>query len=478
MTPPRFLAHQFWLAGLLWFSVFHLFGQPSFNPPTFTQPPSTQFSQPFSQSGTHSDTQQTVQNSDSRTFFLDVLCFKGSADSAQRVDVYSVIPYSALTFTKRGAQYVAAYTLVITLKSKEGATLQEITKEYPLADEKAEAASGVTGAIAYAQNSLNAAPGAYLVEAKVVDMLGKRSMAKTRSFTTIDFNKYDLSLSSLMLSSAIIQSGGRYAVTPYLDDDIAPLVGDAFYAFFESYFQSLTVDSVDVLWEILDARTSKRTTLGKRVRRFVKAERVQQYVRIDIPPSFPVGNYTLRVLALRPDAAKADLNDYEQRDVLAATQRSVRIEWKGLGYGTALQGEDLERAIRQLRFATTQNEVAAMMAASNEEEKQKRFYEFWKRLDPTPSTPRNEAYEEYYARIEFANRTFRYRPEGWQTDMGMVYVIYGQPSNANEQRRIDGRTLVSWYYAAFGREFVFIDSGFNDFRLISPPPVERYRYRR
>jgi GWxTD domain-containing protein len=409
---------------------------------------------------------------DQRSFFMDALCFKGS-DTAQRVDVYTIVPHQSLTFVKRGAQYIAAYRMVISLKGKDGKELQQITKEYPIAEEKFEATTGSSGAFAYAQNILSIPPGTYTVEVRVADILGKHTMQRVRTFTTIDFDKYDLSMSSLMFSSAITQSGQRYAVTPYLDDDIAPLGGDAFYAFFETYFHSLTADSVDFAYEILDAR-GKRALLSKRTRRLIKGERLQQYIKVEVPTSFAVGTYMLRVLALKPDTTV----DFKQSDVLTAAQRSVVLEWKGLGYGILLQGEELNRAIRQMRYATTTQDVNAILAAPNEEEKQKRFYEFWKRSDPTPKSPRNEGYEEYYTRIDFATRTFRHYSEGWMTDMGMVYVIYGQPTNASEQRRIDGRTMVSWYYASVGREFVFIDSGFGDFRLMSPPPIEKYRFRR
>jgi hypothetical protein len=69
--------------------------------------------------------------------------------------------------------------------------------------------------------------------------------------------------------------------------------------------------------------------------------------------------------------------------------------------------------------------------------------------------------------------------EGWASDMGMVYVIFGQPQYTRDVRR-DGRILWSWVYPMFAREFVFVDyTGFgNDFRLTSGMPFEKYRYRR
>ncbi len=417
--------------------------------------------------------QPTSLSGDTRSFFLDVLCFKGSTDSTQRIDVFTVVPYSSLTFVKRGSNYVTNYTLIVSLRTKDGKEIRQITKERPLSEEKIEPTIGVTGAFDYTQTTLEAPPGAYVVESRIVDVIGKRSMTRQRSFNTIDFDSYTFSLSSIMFSNAIAQNGNRYSVTPYLDDDVAPLVGDVFFAFFETYNRTPSVDSADFAYELLDQKNN-RVLLGKRLRRHIGAERVQQYVKVDLPANLSVGNYTLRVIALRPDTTR----EFTNKDIIAASVRSMKIEWKGLGFGIVLQGEELTKAIRQMKYVATAQELSTIQAAPNEEEKQRRFYDFWKKIDPTPGSPRNEAYDEYYARIEFAIRTFRHYVEGWQTDMGMVYTIYGQPPSANEQRRIDGRTVVVWYYPSYGKEFVFVDSGFGDFRLISPIPFDRYHYRR
>lgn len=413
------------------------------------------------------------QQGSQQQFFLDVLSFKGTSDSAQRIDVFSVIPYQSLTFVKQGATYITKYLLVATLRNKDGKEIQSISKERPIAEERMDVASGYTGAFDYDQTIMSAPPGQYTIEVQIYDVMGKRKMSRQRGITTIPFERNTVSLSSLMFSNAIAQNGNRYAITPYLDDDIAPLVGDVFFAFFELYNQIPANDSTDFSYELLDAKNN-RTLVGKRVRRFIGSERSQQYIRIDLPGNIAVGNYTLRIMALRPDTTR----EVVPRDIIAASVRALKIEWKGLGFGTALQGEDLNKAIKQMRYVATVQEINAIQAAPSEEEKQRRFYEYWKKLDPSSGTPRNEAFDEYYSRIEFANRTFRLYNEGWQTDMGMVYVIFGQPASANEQRRIDGRVIVSWYYPSFGREFNFVDSGFSDFRLITPIPVERYRYRR
>jgi GWxTD domain-containing protein len=56
---------------------------------------------------------------------------------------------------------------------------------------------------------------------------------------------------------------------------------------------------------------------------------------------------------------------------------------------------------------------------------------FWKMRDPTPGTPENEFKEELIKRFEYVNKYFSRATtrEGWQTDMGKIYMILGPPAS-------------------------------------------------
>ncbi len=55
---------------------------------------------------------------------------------------------------------------------------------------------------------------------------------------------------------------------------------------------------------------------------------------------------------------------------------------------------------------------------------------FWLERDPTPGTPINEARASYNVRLEYVTHSFRTSLlEGWETDMGRVYLKYGAPDN-------------------------------------------------
>ncbi|MCJ7812187.1 GWxTD domain-containing protein [bacterium] len=106
-------------------------------------------------------------------------------------------------------------------------------------------------------------------------------------------------------------------------------------------------------------------------------------------------------------------------------------------------------------------------------EQEKIIDTFWKERDPIPATEKNELEEEYYRRITFSNQYFsnwQEETEGWQTDRGRIFIIYGKPSLV--ENPADATDQFSryeiWIYSHLKKRFVFFDShGTGDYRLIA-----------
>ncbi|HBY18343.1 MAG: hypothetical protein XD77_0454 [Marinimicrobia bacterium 46_47] len=135
---------------------------------------------------------------------------------------------------------------------------------------------------------------------------------------------------------------------------------------------------------------------------------------------------------------------------------------------------DLDLAVRQMRYLRMTNFIQAdeyqkMLNATGDEQK-KLFQDFWKRNDPSPNTPNNELMNEYFHRIELANQLFSGFLDGWESDRGMIYTIFGEPDDV-EQHTFDLSTkpYIIWYYHNLNRQFVFMDyTGFGDYQLTQP----------
>jgi GWxTD domain-containing protein len=68
-------------------------------------------------------------------------------------------------------------------------------------------------------------------------------------------------------------------------------------------------------------------------------------------------------------------------------------------------------------------------------ERERVLEDFWRRRDPTPDTAENEARLDFQARIDHANANFEApgNERGMFSDMGRVYIRYGEPDEVLKQ---------------------------------------------
>lgn len=98
---------------------------------------------------------------------------------------------------------------------------------------------------------------------------------------------------------------------------------------------------------------------------------------------------------------------------------------------------------------------------------------FWARRDPTPGTPRNEARDDFYARIASADRDYREggaaQIPGWRTDRGRIFIRYGAPDEVLRRPQPDySLPYEAWKYTRGRRlKFVFVDlTRFGNYALV------------
>ena len=98
---------------------------------------------------------------------------------------------------------------------------------------------------------------------------------------------------------------------------------------------------------------------------------------------------------------------------------------------------------------------------------------FWEKRDPTPGTPRNEAQEDFYRRINEANRRYREggaaQIPGWRTDRGRIFIKLGPPDEVLSRPQAGNtRPFEVWKYTRTRPlKYVFLDpTGFGNYALI------------
>ncbi|MBN2565697.1 MAG: GWxTD domain-containing protein [Candidatus Eisenbacteria bacterium] len=129
-------------------------------------------------------------------------------------------------------------------------------------------------------------------------------------------------------------------------------------------------------------------------------------------------------------------------------------------------GQDPDKMLDQISYVATREEVERLASVAPED-RDPIWEEFWASHDPDPLTDENEFRIEFLRRLGYANARFRSIVEGWQTDMGRIYIQYGEPDDVDSQPI--GQMLNAWeiwYYYSEHTKYVFIDrQGFGEFVL-------------
>ncbi len=116
-------------------------------------------------------------------------------------------------------------------------------------------------------------------------------------------------------------------------------------------------------------------------------------------------------------------------------------------------------------------EIEKYETLTNENAKRKYLTEFWKARDEDPSDDMNHYLKDYLRRIKESNLKYKaLSKEGWKTDRGRVYLVYGSPSEIDRYpNQTESRPYEIWYYHDIegGVQFNFGDiSGFSDYVLL------------
>jgi GWxTD domain-containing protein len=393
---------------------------------------------------------------DEPAFFVDAVAFAAQSGTRMRLDVFAQVGYDGLTFVRRGDVYDASYEMTLSiLDSGDGLVSEKLWTEN---------VKGVTfersvssGAYSLTQRVFEVDPGRYTVRANFRDLESKATRQIAHQVLVRDLRRPDIAVSDIMVLSKVTLQGDRRSIVP----NVSPNVGaipDQFFAYFEVY-QRAEADSLRYLVDVLNRKDD--VVLRVDTVDVVRAGRNERILRVP-HASLPMGDYRMMLRVFPRHGTPDSAGNFAR----AVSSKAITVRWFGLPRSV----QDLDLAIEQVRYITKEDELSTLREAKTPEEKQARFFEFWKKRDPNPNTPRNEKMEEYYARVQYANKHFTHYIDGWRTDMGMIFIMFGPPNNVDRHPfELDSKPYEVWSYYDINYAFVFVDqTGFGDYRLETP----------
>lgn len=393
-------------------------------------------------------------------FNLDILNFFSPDSTKTRLDIYTEVPFNKIEFKhdEKSNSFVADIDLTITIKDLyNNSVFYKVYKE-TITTPKTDIEYLASNSQIIIKN-IFLEPGNYKIKVSVYELSTKKYSEKEENIKVRDFLNDPLTISDIMIVSKLNIVDNRKFITPDVSRNVSEL--DTFYLFFFVYRNSES-PSISVTSRIKDSRSKEVFDTSETID-ITNGIDIQNRVFIAVPTSgLPLDKFKIEVTASSSGYTTSETTDFD----------NVNVDFP-------VDLNKIDDAISQLQYIAKTSELDHIKDGKTDAEKRKRFVEFWNSKDPSPSTRKNEVMIEYYKRIHYADKHYTTPyTDGWKTDMGMVYIIFGMPDNIERHPyEMGSKPYEIWDYYNLNRQFVFVDdSGFGEYRLITPI-WERFNFR-
>jgi GWxTD domain-containing protein len=396
--------------------------------------------------------------------------------SLTQVKAFVQVPLSVLTASSAGN---LVYRVAVQLKDSTGLKLAE--EAWPL--QHASADLQEPGAFTVNSIEFTLRPGKYRLEVLVEDSVSGRQLQTGTELIGYSGrpDASDLVLSPLMRQyvadsqpRATEWKSGQILVTSIAQVQLNPAKRDGSRIFYLMEAYTTTADSGTMQVTIRDSAGKQIVqTPPARVQLAAGGGVLRGQLNLE---GLPPGRYGLTVAVNLAGATTERSADFTMSDLQTELNKQALVAQAqritDQGYFELLGEEELDRAAEPLEYVAESRELRAYRGATVEA-KRRFLVEFWQRRDPDPATPRNEAREQFYGKIAYADSTYRERGSastpGWKTDRGRLYAKYGAPDEVLDRER-RGRNLpyLVWRYTRTRDTWYILSdrSGLGSYKLV------------
>ncbi|MDO9547892.1 MAG: GWxTD domain-containing protein [Candidatus Marinimicrobia bacterium] len=403
-------------------------------------------------------------------FDLDYAVFRGD-EANDVVEVYLMIPRILFDFVESDGAYRSSAFVRVAFAYDD--TVRQM-KEWSFTD-RVEDPNQITDIQKIPEIVTMTIPKSkYQIIAIVMDLNSKKTYRKETNIIVRDFTFDKLALSDIQLSSQISQTETQNKFSKYFNYDIIPNASNVYgdqnpmiYAFCEVYNLKTDLQSYQVQYTITDinAKIIQQNDWLKKKKPGTSAVEIKGMNIAELNS----GLYNFKI-AVREENTDPETVAYKRFYIAKNDQNKLMAEAMEEVNLSALSEKELIELFNPLKYFATDKE-RKMFRKSNIDGKRNIINNFWKTRDPDPTTPLNEAEFGYQQRMKYVAEQFSSpQREGWKTDMGRVFLIYGQPSEIERfPSSLGTKPYQIWYYYEFegGVFFVFVDkSGFGMMELV------------
>ncbi len=362
-----------------------------------------------------------------------------------KVTTFVEIPFSSLQFIKRNSDFIASYSASVMIKdSKEKQLLKKVWSDSIVVNEYIQTKSKLRTKKHYI--NFNVGIGKYEITSELYDNDTRKKGSKKKN---LNFTKQKKS-PSLMEPIIITNLKGEWG----FDSNEFPILGK----------KITNIDGGLIILAsgfVTDAPYSIETKI------LLSDEKILlPIIEDETDNGFFVHMVKIEKEYLQSFNTKI-IFELKQLKASRKIEKNITIFKPGIsGYV-----KNIENSFRQMKYILSSSERKNAKGKKGKD-LENIFLKYWEKRDPTPGTSLNELMEEYYIRVNYVNDYFNMSwKEGWETDFGMIYILFGPPdeiqrSNINSSNT---STYQIWYYNRINKQFVFKDlNGFGDYRLDRP----------
>ncbi|UCE19997.1 MAG: GWxTD domain-containing protein [Gemmatimonadota bacterium] len=406
-------------------------------------------------------------------FFMDWAGFKSFQDNRKSyVEFYVTLSRDQLTFSQMETGYAGAYEIEIILDREGRKPEKKSWLGAAQIDSLEEASQKIS---LFDVNYFLLEPGHYTLSAKVADLNSGLKGSYVERLTIPKFKEKELGLSQIEFASRIeavasqnkFVKNGVFVLPNPLHLYGIQLPAVFFYAeVYNLQHSEGDTSTYTIQYDIIDStdtvvKPSSPRTFRKNSTSAVVTEQTSCV-------TLGTGKYTL----------KLNVTDNETGE--QATQegtfqvRMPRRPVSAQGESDSLLNEEQAQLNRNIiSYIATRKELQ-LYDDFNLDGKKAFLEKFWSDRDPTPGTEINEFKEDHHKRFAFANINFQSttQKEGWKTDMGRIYILYGPPHDI-ERHTADAESNAweKWIYESLkdqGNVFFILGDleGFGRYTLL------------
>jgi GWxTD domain-containing protein len=392
--------------------------------------------------------QKSKSNSETLMFSVDVANYQSSAENKTQVSFFVKVPYAEIQFRKKDDRFFANYNIMLTFydKDKDNILSERTWKEQVYEKEFGRTVSRSNYNLSF--RSYDMTPGEYVFKCTVEDIDSRKTFFKEFAFKVVQISDI-LALSDVMLISEIRSDSSGESIIPNVSKIVTNKIDslEFYYDIYSNKSRDVFIEyflhdiKADQITKVLDPQKLKpgKNTIFHTLHNM----------------KFKLGEYSLKLVLEDDNWNKIDSVKKNFFSKIEVMPNSIT---------------DLDKAVEQLLYIASPSEKSFISDAENYNEKLERFLAFWETKKPNAKIEDNPILYEYYQRIEYANNNFKGLSEGWRSDMGMIFVTFGPPSNVERHPfDADAKPYEIWEYYELSRYFIFVDrTGFGDYRLYNP----------